>query len=351
MTSLRAFIVSLESCIIDCTPAPDDQIIGCFDNGFPVVRNLLRNSPDEALRLADEKLRVFPYKDVKDCWKRLFVDASIVKACQIIQRLLCDRASSGGEEYDQKRQDGEVHGAEEEVKLKADDVLKADHIDPDSPWLDMAVCVLDNALILAGGFGRTEVISSLFDALAGSTAPRLNIEGQADESDVMFPTSFIPVPIITRPIPRISSSELSFELFTTHVNFQRSPLVITGAIKHWPASSSWSSRKFWMDRTFDGRRLVPVEVGRSYTDEGWGQKIMPFGDFAGVHLWGSCDHAHCPSDTEVAGEEDESVVETGYLAQHDLLAQIPALRNDIAIPDYCYVDAPPPEPGTPLYEK
>jgi lysine-specific demethylase 8 len=32
---------------------------------------------------------------------------------------------------------------------------------------------------------------------------------------------------------------------------------------------------------------------------------------------------------------------TGYLAQHDLFAQVPALRNDICIPDYCYSEPPP----------
>lgn len=72
--------------------------------------------------------------------------------------------------------------------------------------------------------------------------------------------------------------------------------------------------------------MVPVETGRSYTDDSWGQKIMPFGEFMDKFML---------HDTNT----------TGYLAQHDLFAQIPALRNDIAIPDYCYSDLPNPAIG------
>jgi len=41
-------------------------------------------------------------------------------------------------------------------------------------------------------------------------------------------------------------------------------------------------------------------------------------------------------------------LQTGYLAQHDLLKQIPSLHSAIATPDYCYLEAPPPEAGTPV---
>ena len=75
--------------------------------------------------------------------------------------------------------------------------------------------------------------------------------------------------------------------------------------------------------------MVPVELGRSYTDEGWGQSIISFRDFLQ-------DYVSRPNGT------------VGYLAQHDLFSQIPSLRNDISIPDFCYTDPPPPGPGTPL---
>ena len=87
-----------------------------------------------------------------------------------------------------------------------------------------------------------------------------------------------------------------------------------------------------------------MEVGRSYTDEGWGQRITEFGEFVDKFIWRD----------ETAGrtdDEDEDSDQTGYMAQHDLLSQIPALRKDISIPDYCYINPPGPEPGTPVYLK
>jgi Cupin-like domain len=87
-------------------------------------------------------------------------------------------------------------------------------------------------------------------------------------------------------------------------------------------------------KTLGGRRLVPVEIGRSYTDDGWGQKIIKFRDFMRDYMLDG------NSDTNDAGETRET--QTGYLAQHDLFAQIPSLRNDIAIPDYCYSTSPKP---------
>jgi lysine-specific demethylase 8 len=50
-------------------------------------------------------------------------------------------------------------------------------------------------------------------------------------------------------------------------------------------------------------------------------------------------------------DPESSALATGYLAQHDLFAQIPSLREDIAIPDYCFTSPPPPHRSSPLAEK
>lgn len=355
MKDFLSQIISLQSHITDTPPPPSDPLSACFNGDFSALSDLLRKSPDEALKLADENLRVFPYKDVSDCWKRLYVDASIVKACQIIQRLLSESPCSDEEE------DDETDGIQQQERQE---IQYAEHFDPDSPWLDMVVCILDNALILAGGIGRADVISSLFNSLSALTPLRYSIDDNAENphvanhlsTDAMFPKLGTQLPSLTRPIPRISARNFPFESFVDHVMKARTPIVITDAITHWPALSRWPSRKYWMSKTFDGRRLVPVELGRSYTDEGWGQKIMPFGDFARVHIWGGSRSTDPTTDEndhlqEEETSDDETDHDTGYLAQHDLLSQIPSLRNDISIPDYCYVEAPAPEPGTPLYEK
>ncbi|RAL16754.1 putative JmjC domain protein [Aspergillus homomorphus CBS 101889] len=308
-----------------------DPIVRCCEGRPEEVSRLLLEDPAKAIKEANSWLHVFPYKDVDACWLRLYTDASILKACLDI----CDGLNFPGtlmlrdepkESYIRRLLQGLTSlGDDEEIR-----------IGPDAPWLTPAIHMLDRAIIMTGAPLREAFIELLISSL--QTATKLGSENAADnqpEPTLLFSTLSAPAPEIKYPIPRVS--RLSFERFQSHIYNARTPLVITDAVGHWPALSTrpWSSRSYWNDRTFDGRRLVPVELGRAYTDKDWGQKIIPFGEFIDKYI-----------------DRDEGQGgPTGYLAQHDLLTQIPALRKDIGVPDYCYIKPPGPEPGTPLYLK
>jgi len=344
-------------------PSCDDPILKCFNGDLETLREALSNSVDETLHLADAKLRVFPFKNVEGCWRRLYTDASIVKACLGI----CNNIGALGN----------THASTERPTitqlLHALNNLPRNglRVDPSAAWLSPTVHLLDRALIMTGAPLREELVESLLTALQKATTPsptedeaaRTNLRDRVDTpppspsraskrrklSPPLFPPDGIPAPNLQYPIQRVSDP--SFDYIMEHIQGVKTPLVITDAVDHWPALSTrpWSSRDYWLDRTFGGRRLVPVEVGRSYTDEGWGQRIMEFKDFIAKYIWR--EEGPSKSDTEMVDKEEDGADQTGYLAQHDLLAQIPALREDICIPDYCYIDPPPPEPGTPVYLK
>ncbi|KAL8286883.1 hypothetical protein RQP46_003889 [Phenoliferia psychrophenolica] len=97
-------------------------------------------------------------------------------------------------------------------------------------------------------------------------------------------------------------------------------LIVAGS-PDWAASARWSSPAYLLAKAGPSR-VVPVEVGRNYTEDGWGQRIITFEEFL---------------------DSLESGTETLYLAQHDLFRQVPELRDDVEIPDLVYAAPDPPE--------
>ncbi|KAL4893787.1 Clavaminate synthase-like protein [Aspergillus ambiguus] len=346
-------------------PPPDDEILECVDSNCEALREIIFNDPDKALQLADAKLRVFPFKDVKTCWRRMYTDASIVKACYSICENcgLAPTALDGVPYYERLIRHLEQSPWDRDGACK--DSLT---INPDAGWLSPTIHLLDRALIMTGAPARERDIKDLLDALqyiidhppkgAGMSKPGGESNDHDNVQDMsptakrrkvsapLFPPNSIVPPVLKFPIPRVSA--LSFDAMEDHIHKTRTPLVITDVVDHWPALSTrpWSSRDYWFKRTFGGRRLVPVEIGRSYTDEDWGQRIMEFGKFVDKYIWGGEESPLKDDDSE-----EEQTGQTGYMAQHDLLAQIPELRKDVCVPDYCWIDPPGPEPGTPVYIK
>lgn len=275
-------------------PADSDPIHGCGT----AATSLILSRPDDLIRLAHDKIHSFPFSNVPACWRRLYTDASIVKAVFAIKAHLTNA-------------NGKLVESNE--------------------WMTDVVKTLDMAIIMTGAPLRESMIEELIRALQMHSEPeRPNKRRRIEDS---FPVSNFSAPGIQSPIP--CRSAISMSEFEKHLQ-DPTPLVVQEALKHWPAlhERPWKRPAYLMEKTFGGRRLIPVEIGRSYTDEGWGQSIITFKEFMQRYLL------------------DESRPEkTGYLAQHDLFSQIPSLRNDISIPDYCYTSPPPPPVGTPLANK
>lgn len=97
------------------------------------------------------------------------------------------------------------------------------------------------------------------------------------------------------------------------------------AIPPWPALDRWSDAGYLLKTVGEGR-VVPVEIGRSYSDAGWGQEIMPLRDF--LHRVGY--------EVDPESELDSLPSEPLYLAQHSLFRQFPQLERDYSIPDYVW---------------
>jgi len=126
--------------------------------------------------------------------------------------------------------------------------------------------------------------------------------------DLHLPQTLVPVASIACP---------SLPEFLTSCFLPQVPHLLTGCISHWPAMAG--SCKWNTDRLvrLAGPRTVPVELGDKYTDHSWTQKLMTIDEFVEKHM-----------------KSTEGPI--GYLAQHQLMEQVPALMEDIEIPDYCY---------------
>lgn len=85
----------------------------------------------------------------------------------------------------------------------------------------------------------------------------------------------------------------------------------------------WKALKKWKDLNYllqmCGHRTVPIELGKCYDDDNWGQNLFRFSDFVTQHML------------------SEEHTERGYLAQHDLFDQIPILKDGFVVPEYCAI--------------
>lgn len=122
-------------------------------------------------------------------------------------------------------------------------------------------------------------------------------------------------------IPQLDAPSLTE--FHSRCYQQLQPALLLNTINHWPSLSKWRDLNYLLEVA--GNRTVPIEIGSNYTSDEWSQQLVKVRDFLYRQF----------------GNDDQSEQQVEYLAQHELFAQIPALKADICIPDYCSVGACP----------
>lgn len=274
------------------------------------VLSIITSRPDEVVSLANTKLHARPYKDVATSWRRAYEEATLWKIVHVLEGTVSDITPRG-----KKRA---RNGEPLQDQIASNSHKTASDGQQPKDWLTQIVEILDRALIMTGAPGRKEVIETLLENLS-------HYVSVLDPADTSLPPRFPsnPNPLkVNDSISRVDN--LTLEAFQQHLDANASPLIIRNAISSWPALEKWNNPQYLLSKTINGRRLVPVELGKSYTSPLWSQTIMPFSTYLRSHLLN-------PSTT------------TGYLAQHDLLSQVSLLSNDTVTPDYCFSAPPAPD--------
>ena len=230
-----------------------------------------------ALDFVWEKLNTGYWKDVSICWRRAYSLASLLKA-------LC--------------LSGNGHHARDVIKTVDMGLL-------------MGAPILDNILAR---------LASILHSSCRDVNHHTNNECQNMKT---VEPEFIPIKR-QKIVDTISSAKTEIERVPSPalLDFQNiymkdaKPIIITGDMNHWPAMKNrrWSLEYL---KAVAGYRTVPVEIGERYTSEDWTQKLITVREFIETYM------------------QKLDSIPKGYLAQHQLFDQIPELKDDILIPDYC----------------
>ncbi|RGP64998.1 lysine-specific demethylase 8 [Fusarium longipes] len=274
--------------------------VALHGNEHKFDEELLKRRIADLISISSSKFYAYRYDLLPVVWRQIYTDACILESFQTLLRTFCPGNN------------------------------------PSKQILDATVEKLDRALIIAGGGGHREWLEKTLWLLEEAWIANEQKErpakrqryGESSQREFSRREPYgRPTFSTQRECPRYSGWTMpQFEDYMNSNEGEPRPIVFTDLMGNWPALTDrpWKYPEYLLSKTFGGRRLVPVELGRSYVDDGWGQDLIPFREFLGRYV-----------------EQGSSTAnKTGYLAQHNLFQQIPALRNDICIPDFCWVDVP-----------
>lgn len=303
------------------------SVLFLLETGFhhlvadPAPLEATRDGFTTLLHLAEEKINTLPFHAVGAEWLRLYVDATI--GLVVAQVLAHDGTTA-------------------------------------APWREW-IRKLDMAIIVAGavGHGRDDAIQRLITLVQADYAAdhlaryRRVAEQTTDVTDGSARkrrrTSGHEIHYAPSPVPEHPALSTTAYRTTHHTT----PFIIRrfSSPASCPAITHWRSPAYLLSLVGPGR-VVPVEIGASYTAREWGQRIVPFEVFLsriGYDLSGLVD------DDDDDSSEEETTLPPGqplYLAQHALLDQFPQLKPDVGpLPDYIYSSPDAPDYAPPGNEQ
>lgn len=284
---------------------------------------IIADRPEDVLEKAKEQLHAYPYEKVPTHWRRLYEDASL----HLAARLLKERITQLQKSASPPAASFATFNPAKRQKLDRD-------IPNTSDWLAEFCNVIDRAVIISGAPGRKHLIDD--------TLKQLEVFVKSEWTDASPRRLYTPrPPPLDTPYAILRTPRSwDFEEFQLHLDTTGCPVIIPDTFEHWPARTHWDDANYLLYKTLGGKRIVPVEIGSSYTEANWTQKIMPFGSFVENYLLAPCQQE------QKQQQEQEPSPPIGYLAQHNLFTQIPSLQSDITVPDYCYTTPPPTNPST-----
>lgn len=178
---------------------------------------------------------------------------------------------------------------------------------------------LDNGLLLGCPFGHpiysgvlNDCLTILQNAESGKTPTNFELtELDAKHDSRPLTNDLCDIDVLVRP---------SIQHFKENYFNKSQPVILKECMSQWPALLKWNQPKYLLEVCKN--RVVPIEIGKNYTTESWSQDLVKFEDFFRRQF---LEH-------DTSGTASKRIE---YLAQHNLFDQIPALRNDIFIPEYC----------------
>ncbi|RDB21259.1 Lysine-specific demethylase 8 [Hypsizygus marmoreus] len=217
------------------------------------------------------------------------------------------------------------------IRLYTDASILRCLADVSAPTAVQSIGYLDGIIVTCGpASGRLDLILSLIEIIQYKYLPmeEFTFQAQPDTSPPLSQPENFSLRSSSRDIPSFNRAP---SVLTFQRNLSNRPFIVRGYGRDWPALAEhpWRSAAYLRSVAGPGR-VVPVEIGEDYRESGWRQSMMSW-----ENLLSSLDFIDQPpahGSTEII-----------YLAQHNLLMQFPALREDIIVPDYVYAAVDPPE--------